>query len=342
VLIVRGLSVTFTMYEVGLARKTLRVIDDLGLEVAVGQVVAVVGSSGSGKSLLAHALLGILPENASVTGTIEYKGEPLTSARIARLRGREIVLIPQSVGFLDPLMRVGEQVRRAARLTGLPVEKSAAAQQGAFTRYGLAAAVGRLFPFQVSGGMARRVLMATATVGQPELLVADEPTPGLHPAVVTETLRHLRELADLGKGVILITHDLEAALTVADRVAVFYAGATVEVANRADFTRDGSALRHPYTRALWQALPQHKFRPVAGAQPIPDTLPDGCLFAPRCPLVVDACRTARPAEQHLRGGTVRCIRADELLMTQASPWERGHPGRPGADTAHIAPLPGED
>lgn len=309
---VRGLSVTFTMYEVGLERKTLRVIDDLGLEVEAGQVVAVVGSSGSGKSLLAHALLGILPENATVTGTMEYRGEPLTAERVKRLRGREIVLIPQSVGFLDPLMRVGQQVRRVATLTGLSAGAAEQAQSGAFTRYGLAAVVGRLFPFQISGGMARRVLMATATVGQPELLVADEPTPGLHPAVVTETLRHLRELADLGKGVILITHDLEAALTVADRVAVFYAGTTVEVANRADFTRDGSALRHPYTRALWQALPQHEFQPVAGAQPIPDTLPEGCLFAPRCPLVLDACRTARPAERAVRDGLARCIRAEEL------------------------------
>jgi peptide/nickel transport system ATP-binding protein len=185
-----------------------------------------------------------------------------------------------------------------------------AKQQHAFNRYHLAPTTAGLYPFQVSGGMARRVLMATATVTGAKLLVADEPTPGLHPTVVAETLGHLRELADSGLGVMLITHELEAALSVADRVAVFYAGATVEVANAADFRGDGAALRHPYTRALWNALPQHGFTPMPGAQPIPDNLPTGCLFEPRCPLATAACREARPVARFIRGGSVRCIHAE--------------------------------
>ena len=252
---VRDLSVTFTMYEVGLVQRRLTVITELDLAVQAGELVAVVGASGSGKSLLAHAVLGILPSNAEVSGEMSYQGEPLTPARQAQLRGREIALIPQSVGFLDPLQRVGGQVRRAAELSGLNRAAAGQAQDRAFRRYGLADGARRLFPFQVSGGMARRVLLATATVGQADLLIADEPTPGLHPAVVVETLNHLRELADAGKGVILITHDIEAALRVADQVAVFYAGTTVELAAAADFRGDGQALRHPYTRALWRALP---------------------------------------------------------------------------------------
>ncbi|MBX3013749.1 MAG: ABC transporter ATP-binding protein [Caldilineaceae bacterium] len=308
-LTVQNLSVAFTMYDVGLVQRQLTVITDLDLTVAPGEVVAVVGSSGSGKSLLAHAVLGILPANAQVAGTMTFQGEPLTPVRQAQLRGRTIALIPQSVAFLDPLMRVGRQVQRAAELSGVPAKIKVSAQGKVFTRYGLAALVSRLFPFQISGGMARRVLTATAAVGNAKLLIADEPTPGLHPDAVAETLSHLRQLADEGRGVILITHDIDAALRIANRVAVFYAGTTVEVAHAADFQGAGAALRHPYTKALWRALPQQEFIPVPGAQPTPDALPAGCLFAPRCPLVTAACTTARPPMRSLRAGLVRCVHA---------------------------------
>ncbi|WP_414586474.1 ABC transporter ATP-binding protein [Scytonema sp. PCC 10023] len=305
---VQNLSVTFTMYDVGLTQKRLTVITDLDLEVGAGEVVAVVGSSGSGKSLLAHAILGILPYNALVTGKINFKGELLTSERQSKLRGKEIALIPQSVSYLDPLMRVGSQVHRAARLSGLSATQARGVVNQTFERYALPLPVKQLYPFQLSGGMARRVLVATAAVGRAELLIADEPTPGLHIDVVVETLNHLRELANEGKAVILITHDLEAAVRVADKVAVFYAGTTLEVAAAEDFI-DGN-LRHPYTQALWRSLPQNGFIPVKGTQPSPEALPDGCLFADRCPLVTDACQKARPQFQIVRGAPVRCIHAE--------------------------------
>lgn len=307
---VRNLAVSFTQYEVGLKQRQLTVITQLDLEAEVGQIVAVVGSSGSGKSLLAHALLGILPPNARVSGEMFFKGQHLNPVRIEKLRGREIALIPQSVGYLDPLQRVGPQVQRAALLSGAKPARAKVLQQKAFERYGLKPLVSRLFPFQVSGGMARRVLLSTATVGQAELIIADEPTPGLHPTVVVETLRHLRELADEGKAVVLITHDIEAALQIADKVAVFYAGTTVEVASAKDFDDpEGTHLRHPYTKALWQALPQNKFTPLPGTQPHPDNLPAGCLFADRCPLVIPECEAGRPVLRPVRSGLVRCIRA---------------------------------
>lgn len=304
---VHNLSITFTLYDVGLVQKQMTVITDLDLEVKAGEVVAVVGASGSGKSLLAHAVLGILPHNAHVTGEIWFKGERLTTAQQTALRGKQIALIPQSVGYLDPLQRVGEQVRRAAELSGLEPKTAESVQSHAFQRYGLEAWGKRLFPFQVSGGMARRVLMATATIGRAALLIADEPTPGLHPEVVIETLNHLRELADEGKGVILITHDLEAALRVADKVAVFYAGTTVEVAQTADF--QNNSLRHPYTQSLWKALPQNGFEPLPGSQPAPDSLPIGCLFAERCPLVTAVCHDSRPLLRPVQSGLVRCVHA---------------------------------
>ncbi|MCC5604116.1 ABC transporter ATP-binding protein [Nostoc favosum] len=305
---VQNLSVSFAMYDVGLTQKQLPVITDLDIEINSGEVVAVLGSSGSGKSLLAHAILGILPHNAQVTGQMIFKGEPLTVERQAQLGGKQIALIPQSISYLDPLMRVGSQVHRAGRLSGLPNTKASQVVDRVFDRYSLAPSVKQQYPFQISGGMARRVLVATAAVGRAELIIADEPTPGLHPDVVVETLNHLRELADDGKGVMLITHDLEAALQVADKVAVFYAGTTLEIAAALDFTSGN--LRHPYTQALWRSLPQNEFIPVPGSQPSPEALPVGCLFGDRCSLATEACRETRPQFRIVRGAPVRCIHAE--------------------------------
>lgn len=305
---VSNLSVTFKQYEQGLRRKQLTVITELDLAVKAGEVVAVVGASGSGKSLLAHAILGILPENATVDGTLLFQGQPLTPQRCQQLRGKAIALIPQSVGYLDPLMRVGQQVQRVAQLNGLSKPAARTAVKRTFERYDLPPQAERCYPFQVSGGMARRVLVSTAVVSQAELIIADEPTPGLHPDVVVETLNHLRELAQEGRGVILITHDIEAALLVADRVAVFYAGTTVELASARDFAAGN--LRHPYTQALWRSLPQNDFMPVPGNQPSPEALPVGCLFSDRCPWMTEACLPERPALRAVRGGLVRCIHAD--------------------------------
>ncbi len=305
---VQDLNITFTLYGRGLAQKQLTVITQLDLDVKAGEVVAVVGASGSGKSLLAHAILGILPDNAQVSGKMLFKGEPLTLNRCQDLRGKAIALIPQSIGYLDPLMHVGQQVQRTAQLSGLSRPAAKAAVDRTFARYRLAAIVQRLYPFQLSGGMARRVLVSTAVVSQAELVIADEPTPGLHPDVVTETLNHLRELASEGKGVILITHDIEAALQIADRVAVFYAGTTVEIAHAQDFSNN--KIRHPYTQALWRSLPQNEFIPISGSQPTPDALPDGCLFSDRCPWVTQECRLDRPPFLQVRGAPVRCIHAD--------------------------------
>lgn len=304
---VRDLSISFIQYRRGLKRIRLDVVVSLDLEVDAGELVAVVGASGSGKSLLAHAVLGLLPTNAVQGGSIAYAGAPLDERRLRTLRGREIALIPQSVTYLDPLARAGVQTRRAAALAGQ--SDPAAATRQAYARLDLSERVQRLFPHELSGGMARRVLTATSTIGQPRLVIADEPTPGLHPEVVHETLTGLRALADAGTAVVLITHDLERSLEIADRIAVFYAGTTVEVAPASAFSGDGAALAHPYTNALWQALPRNGFAALAGAQPPPTDLPPGCLFADRCPMVIDGCRDGRPAPHQVGDSVVRCIRA---------------------------------
>lgn len=304
ILEVEDLSVSFKQYTTGLKQRTHQVISSLDVALEAGEILAVVGASGSGKSLLAHAILGILPSNASVSGVIKYEGEALTAARQKKLRGKEIALVPQSVNFLDPLMRVGKQVRTSVR-----EGDAVTAQREVFERYHLKQEVENMYPFQLSGGMARRTLLATAMVSGAKVVIADEPTPGLDPVVIKEALGSFREIADDGCAVMLITHDIESALSVADKIAVFYAGTTVEITPVENFTGRGEALRHPYSRALWRALPQNDFIPIPGSQPHPDQLPTGCLFAPRCPLATAECWEAQPDMRELGDGMVRCIHA---------------------------------
>ena len=300
---VSDLSVSFQMYRRGLTRQRLQVISSLSLSVYPGEILAVAGSSGSGKSLLASAILGILPDNAWVEGRLSFDGRPLTPDRQAELRGGEIALVPQSVAFLDPLMKVGSQAdgHRKPR----PTEK----RRSLFRRFGLPEQTERLYPFQLSGGMARRVLVSTALLAGARLIIADEPTPGMSLDQAREALQMFRDLADAGKAVVLITHDIDLAFHFAHRIAVFYAGTTVETAPAEDFRRGPGALRHPYSRALWRALPQHDFAPIAGFQPYAGDLPRGCLFAPRCPHRTAQCESAVPPVRRVRDGEVRCFHA---------------------------------
>ena len=300
---VSDLSVSFRMYDSGLEQKQLPVISSLSLKVLPGEILAVAGSSGSGKSLLASAILGILPGNATVSGSLRFDGEPLTPERQAKLRGTEIALVPQSVAFLDPLMKVGAQVdgHRKPR----PTER----RRKLFCRFGLPEQTERLYPFQLSGGMARRVLVSTALLTSARLIIADEPTPGMSLEQAEEAMAMFRAMADEGKGVVLITHDIDLAFHIADRIAVFYAGTTVETAPAADFRQGPEALRHPYSKALRRALPQHEFRPIPGFQPYAGNLPSGCLFAPRCPCRTAACEKSVPPMQTVRKGEVRCFHA---------------------------------
>ena len=301
VLTVKDLSVSFHMYDKGLEQYDLKVISNLDLEVCPGEIVAIAGSSGSGKSLLAHAVMGLLPENAMLDGDIIYKGRKLNQKDKEKLRGKELALVPQSVSYLDPLMRVGKQVR--GRDSG---KKNS--QKKIFQRLRLNENTEKLYPFQLSGGMARRVLVSTAVLSGAEVIIADEPTPGLDLEMALETLKIFRELADEGKAVILITHDIDLAFHIADRVAVFYAGTTLEIADAKEFQEGEGMLRHPYSKALWRALPQNGFEPVPGFQPYAKYLPEGCLYFPRCPHRTEECDQKIPMRE-VRGGQVRCIHA---------------------------------
>ncbi len=305
ILTVENLGVSFLQYTKGLRKRELKVITDLDINLYEGEILAVVGSSGSGKSLLAHAILGILPNNATTEGTMIYKGEKLTEKIKEKLRGKEIVLIPQSVNYLDPLMKVANQVKISIG------DKNNAdkIQNSIFKKYGLSEKVNKLYPFQLSGGMARKVLLSTALVSNTKVIIADEPTPGLDEESLKEALGHFREIADSGCAVLMITHDIDAALKVADKIAVFYAGTTLEVANVEDFKEGGKHLRHPYSKALFNALPQNEFKPIKGTQPLPTELPKGCLFYERCEKSSENCKYIRPSIKDVNGVMVRCLNA---------------------------------
>ena len=297
---IHDLSVSFRMYDHGLEQTDLKVISDLHLTVYPGEIVAIAGSSGSGKSLLASAILGILPGNATVHGHISYKGQQLSAERQRQLRGTKIALVPQSVAYLDPLLKVGQQADGHKK--PYPTEK----RRSLFKRFGLPDKTEQLYPYQLSGGMARRVLVSTALITDSELIIADEPTPGMSLNQALEALKMFREMANEGKAVILITHDIDLAFEFADRVAVFYAGTTVETAPASDFKKGSDVLRHPYSKALWRALPQNGFHSIEGFQPYAGNLPKGCLFAPRCPYKTSKCEEGIPPVTEVRGGEVRC------------------------------------
>lgn len=269
---VENFSLNFKTFDRGLRERDLKVVKNFNLSVQKGEIVAILGESGSGKSLLANAILGLLPLNAEVSGTLLFKGEPLTPKRHSILRGKEISLIPQTVNALDPLMKTGKQVQGS--ITG---SNKKDVQRKIFEKVGLSSTAGEYYPFELSGGMARRVLVSTAMISDASLIIADEPTPGLDPKVLQETVRHIRELADNGKGILFITHDVEVALEIADRIAVFHEGETVEIADAVDFSGEGENLRHSYTKALWNALPKNEFSPAVkqeGSIVNPQAAPD--------------------------------------------------------------------
>lgn len=302
VLKVDDLVISFDMYEKGFRKKKLEVIHSLSLNVKAGEIVAVVGSSGSGKSLLASAILGLLPKNANTSGEISYMGEPLDSRLRKEILGREVAYIPQSVDYLDPVMKVGHQV--------VGVHGTKQRQQELFSQYQLPKGTDKRYPFQLSGGMARRVLISSALMGEPKLIVADEPTPGLSVDMALEILQDFRKIADNGAAILLITHDIDLAFHVADRISVFYAGTIVETAPTKDFIAGKDALRHPYSKAFIDALPQNDFHAISGTQPYAGNLPSGCLFAERCPYRDDSCGGEIPM-RIVRNGEVRCNHATE-------------------------------
>jgi ABC-type glutathione transport system ATPase component len=255
ILSVEKYGVSFEQYVSFFKKDFIQPVVELNLTVESNEITSIVGASGSGKSLLAHGIMGILPENAREHGTINYLGQALTKERIKGLPKGEIVLIPQSINYLDPLMKVGRQIQSLVR-RGDPRE----VQERTFERYGLQANVSELYPFQISGGMARRVLIASAVVQSPTLIIADEPTPGLDEDLVAEALDQLLRLKEDGCSILMITHDLQAAKKVSDKIVVFKDGRSAcQIPKELFGDPESIAGLSSYAAELFKALPENDF-----------------------------------------------------------------------------------
>ncbi|MGW5726914.1 ABC transporter ATP-binding protein [Nocardia beijingensis] len=292
--------------------------------VSDGEVLAIVGESGSGKSVSSLAVMGLLPEQARITGSIRFRGRELLGLgdrELSKLRGSSISMVFQDpLSALTPVYRVGDQIAEALLAHGKASRGDAAKRA-----VELLDLVGipdpevraKAFPHEFSGGQRQRVVIAMAIANDPALIICDEPTTALDVTVQKQILNLLRKARDItGAGVIMITHDMGIAATLADRVAVMYAGRIVETAPAAELF---DAPRMPYTVGLLGSIPRmdgpprRPLIPIVGAPPAMHALPPGCSFAPRCPVSIDECRSAEPPLEGVEPGhTAACIRTAEV------------------------------
>ena len=298
------------------------------LTVAPGEIVGVAGESGCGKSTLASTVLRLQPKDAEVSGEVLVGGADVLTMGWGDLRAvrwaEASIVFQGALHSLNPVRRVGDQIAEPIRVhePALEERKVEVRVRELLEQVGLPGSRNRAYPHQLSGGQRQRVMIAMALACRPRLIVADEPTTALDVMVQAQILDLLTDLVhDLDLGMVLISHDLSVLADVCDRVAVMYAGRVVELGASDDVF--GDAL-HPYARALSRAFPRigdptARYAPAGLTGDPPDLrdLPQGCSFAPRCPLAIDECRAAEPPlAPHGAGrdGTARfaaCIRAGE-------------------------------
>jgi peptide/nickel transport system ATP-binding protein len=283
----------------------VRAIDGIDLDLLRGETFALVGESGCGKSMTALSITRLLPENGRIEGgSVELEGADLlalSEARMRDVRGRRIAMIFQEPATsLNPVLTVGHQIAEVIeRHTGLRGDAVRKRVLELLDAVGIADSARRIdeYPFQLSGGMKQRVMIAVALAADPDLLIADEPTTALDVTIQAQVLELLKSLQrERGMAILLITHDLGVVSGVADRVAVMYAGQIVETATRDDFFR---APQHPYSQKLFASLPTTAKRGealdvIAGQVPPLSTDFVGCRFAERCPHAWDRCRIEAP------------------------------------------------
>jgi dipeptide transport system ATP-binding protein len=314
---IRDLRVDF-----GTPARPLPAVEGIDLSIGAGEIVALVGGSGSGKSVTALALMGLVDVPARVAAQrIAFAGRDLLQMRAAERRalaGRGIAMIFQDPhASLDPCYTVGNQLDEALRFHGNAQERASKTvrRERSLALLGeveIADAAARLrsYPHQLSGGMAQRVMIAIALAGRPRLLIADEPTTALDVTVQAQVLALLMRVRDeRAMAILLITHDLAVVAETADRAVVMYAGQVMETGTVPALF---DAPRHPYTRALLDASPGHgaareRLRTIPGVVPGAAHRPPGCLLAPRCAFAAERCTAERPAMRRIAGqASVRC------------------------------------
>ena len=300
----------------------LPVIDKVNLSIKEGEIVGIVGESGCGKSMLASAIMNLLNSPAKIAaGTIFYEGQDMTtlsSKEFQKIRGNEISMIFQEpMTSLNPLMKVGKQIEEAIKVhekvTNTELKERAIA---AIREVGIPQPekVYHDIPSRLSGGMRQRIMIAMALVCHPKLLICDEPTTALDVTIQAQILRLIKKLRDeTNTAVIFISHDMGVIYQMVDRVVVMYAGQFVE---SAPCKKLFEKPLHPYTIGLQNAIPQinkqqSSLQDIPGSVPMLDNLPEGCLFAPRCPFAKAECFTKKVPLKHYDDHDVRCLLVDE-------------------------------
>jgi oligopeptide/dipeptide ABC transporter ATP-binding protein len=321
---VRDLRITFPG-----PRGPMPVVDGVSFSVRPGEVFGIAGESGSGKTMTALALLGLLPRESAVTGQALLEGRDLLRLRgrdLREVRGRQVAMVFQDpMTSLHPMLTIERQLTEHVR-SRLGVSGTAARARAIelLTEVRMPDPAGslRAYPHQFSGGMRQRIAIAIALACEPRLLIADEPTTALDVTVQAGILRLLDRLRRTQSlAVILITHDLGVLSSLADEVTVMYAGGVVESGPAAAVLRRP---RHPYTRGLLDSLPHPEaaedepLRPIAGAPPSPSDRPAGCAFHPRCGHAVDSCRVDVPGLVGLDGGRRLACPVDPLASDEAA------------------------
>lgn len=320
---IRGLRTSFGNTEV---------LHGVYLEIRRGEVLTLIGESGSGKSVLARSILGLAGKNARTTGVIEFNGTnllDLTDAEMHKMRGADIgIIVQDAMAALNPMRTIGYQLCETIvyrhpdyrdnphnKTTLMASEEVKKLAVDYLKRVGITAPSERMrsYAHQLSGGMRQRVMIALALIGAPKLLIADEPTTALDVVVQREILKELREIVKSeSMSMLLVTHDLHLARDVADRVSVMYAGYILETG---PVPRVLPNPAHPYTEGLLDAMPDMEsekgtLQPIKGEIPPPDKLGHGCPFAGRCPLTRVQCRMTLPAMQPVEEGwQSRCMEA---------------------------------
>jgi peptide/nickel transport system ATP-binding protein/oligopeptide transport system ATP-binding protein len=301
----------------------LRVVDGVSFDIPPATTVGLIGESGSGKTMTANAIIGLLPDGARTGGELLWRGEDLLRvdrSRRRRLRGHEISMIFQDpLAALNPTQTIARQVGEILRRDGKPRQEVRRRVVELLDRAGIPDPARRMkgYPHEFSGGMRQRAMIALALAGSPALLLADEPTTALDVTVQARILRLLRSIQeDEGLAMLLVSHDLRVVAHVAHQVVVMYAG---RVAERGPTAAVLGRPAHPYTRALVRSVPAIRTRtalahPLPGTPATPANRPAGCAFHPRCPLARDRCRTDQPAVRSVAPGRwAACHYAEELL-----------------------------
>jgi len=286
-------------------RGQLKAVRDVTIELKAGESLGVVGESGSGKTVLSRANMGLLPSTATRTGTIWYQGQDISSLpkeKVRELWGVGMAMIFQDpMTALNPVRRIGSQVTESLTVR-LGMDKKAARERAIEllkrVRIPDPEAMLRKFPYQLSGGMRQRIMIAIAVSCNPELLFADEPTTALDVTVQAQVLELLDELREeFNTAMILVTHDLGVVAGHTDKIAVMYAGDLVEYAPTTELFAN---MKMPYTEALLKSIPRletptgTRLPVIEGRLPDPTKDEPGCPFANRCPYVQDKCRAEKP------------------------------------------------